>query len=532
MKIAKPTSTFVPSGYARVLSTVACAIAMIAAGAFYFGHQVSAQDEKFLRASKPVTGKYIVVLNNENADGSKIETASDVSETADALTSTSGGSRSEVYSEALKGFAVTANEAEALMISQDNRVKYVIEDDEMQTSGIQTYATWNLDRIDQRTLPFDRKYVDPLNGAGTDVFIVDTGIQYSNPNFFGRAVPGIDVIGDGRNGWDCNGHGTHVTGIAVGNGYGVANRGFAIGVRVLNCQGYGSASGLIAGIDWIIRNKRRPSVANMSLGFGGINPAVDAAVANLVASGVTTVVAAGNDYGEDAGNYTPARVPSVITVGASDSTDARAYFSNSGASIDIFAPGEDIWSTWISEPGEIQLSGTSMAAPHVAGFVSQVYQLFPNATPAQVDAYIKANATRGVIRDAGANTTSDLLYTFVVNHCGLMKANQALYKGQYVDSCSGSARLIFQTDGNLVLYNRQTNRALWNTRTAGRTDAHAVFMQSDGNFVLYDARYRPIWNSSTARRPGAYLLVQDDNNMVIYNDVGETALWQTRTSGR
>lgn len=515
----------------RSASFIVFSIAALTVATIYWGPQAYADDEKFQRAAKPIAGRYIVVLNEDKEDGTKLGSSAEIEVAADALTAASGGEKGDVFSEAIKGFALSADENEALMISLDPQVKYVVEDDEMEANGIQTYVFWNLDRIDQRT-GTDAKYVYPLNGAGSTVYVVDTGIKTSHVEFGGRARVGFDAIGDGQNGNDCNGHGTHVASTAVGEHFGVAKNANAVAVRVLNCQGIGSASGLIAGIDWIIRNRTPRSIANMSLGFGGINSAVDTAVANLVASGVPTVVAAGNSYGADASNFSPARVASAITVGASNSSDTRAVFSNVGSAIDIFAPGEDVWAASIYFPGGISYSGTSMAAPHVAGFLAQVYNLFPVAGPADLDYYLKVNASPGVIRDAGVGTTANLLYTFVVNHCGLLKAHQTLFKNQYVDSCSGSARLIFQSDGNLVLYNRNTGRALWHTRTGGRPEAHVVQMQGDGNFVLYDNRYRPMWNSSTARRPGAFLRVQDDNNMVIYNDVGETALWQTRTSGR
>src|SRR6185503_10675395 len=159
-------------------------------------------------------------------------------------------------------------------------------------------------------------------GAGVNAYIIDTGIRRTHTQFAGRAFVGFDAIGDGQNTNDCNGHGTHVSGTVGGSTYGVAKSVRLFAVRVLSCSGSGSNAGVIAGVDWVTRNRVRPAVANMSLG-GGASTALDTAVRNSIAAGVTYAIAAGNSNA-NAANFSPARVSEAITVGASTSSDARA----------------------------------------------------------------------------------------------------------------------------------------------------------------------------------------------------------------
>jgi subtilisin family serine protease len=490
---------------------------------------VTAQTKKFLRTENSVNGKYIIIFDeNQQENQNRISSVNDVSTLASEVTAKYEAKITEVYSEAVKGFSANLSEKEAIALSEDSRIKYIIEDEIVKINGIQKNASWGLDRIDQRSQNPDTKYIDTFNGSGVNVFVIDTGINPYHAEFQGRASIGADFVGDGQNGFDCNGHGTHVAGTVAGITTGVAKNARVIGVRVLGCNGSGTASGLLSGIDWVIRNRTIPAVANMSLGFGGINPVVDTAVRNLVASGVTTVVAAGN-YGQDASNYTPARVTEAITVGATNIQDVRADFSNVGSVVDIFAPGNDIKSAWYNG-GYVNLSGTSMASPHVAGAAAQVLQLFPNASPSDVEQYLKNYATKNVIGDTRGGQ-NNLLFNYFANHCGLFMPGQTLYKGQSISSCSGNTRLIFQTDGNVVLY-RNDGVALWHTRTNGKTNATYFTMQNDGNLVLYTNTWSPLWNSRTAGNTNAFLFLQDDRNLVIYNDRFDRALWNTGTIGR
>ena len=206
---------------------------------------------------------------------------------------------------------------------------------------------WGLDRTDQTDLPLDNSYgYSSTAGAGTTIYIIDSGINAGHVEFTGRIAPGVTVIADGNGTDDCFGHGTHVAGIAAGTQYGVAKLATIVPVRVLDCVGIGSDAGVIAGIDWVISHHTSGRVvANLSLG-GDPSPILDNEIAALVADGVAVAVAAGNDT-LDACNYSPARAPSALTVGATDTLDARSWFSNYGTCVDLFAPGSAILSAFI-----------------------------------------------------------------------------------------------------------------------------------------------------------------------------------------
>ncbi len=262
-------------------------------------------------------------------------------------------------------------------------------------SGIETPATWGIDRIDQTALPVDNTYNYTQSGAGVTAYIVDTGILASHSEFSGRVRSGFkasDVL-DGSGTTDCNGHGTHVAGTVAGSTYGVAKDASLVAVRVLNCAGSGSWSGVIEGINWAASDHAGgPAVLNMSLG-GGFSQAVNDATAAAVADGITVVVASGNSNA-DACTSSPASTPTAITVNATDITDARATFSNYGSCTDIYAPGVNITSSWYtSNTATNTISGTSMATPHVVGAAARILEANPAYTPAQVWAAMSAAAT-------------------------------------------------------------------------------------------------------------------------------------------
>src|SRR3954468_5767213 len=345
------------------------------------------------KARKPIPNSYIVVFESRVADTPAV---------ADELARTHGAKTKHVYG-ALKGFAAEMSQAAANAMANDPRVKYVEEDSIVQIDTTQTGATWGIDRIDQRTLPLDANYTYATTASNVHAYIVDTGILVSHTQFGGRASVGVDEVGDGQNGIDCAGHGTHVAGTVGGSTFGVAKGVSLVAVRVLDCSGSGTNSGVIAGMDWVTSNRVLPAVANMSLG-GGASQAVDDAVARLTASGVVLAVAAGNET-VDACTESPSRAASAITVGATTSTDARASFSNFGSCVDVFAPGNNITSAWnTSTTATNTISGTSMASPHVAGVAALYLQGAPTASVATVTNAIITTATTGVVTSAGTGS--------------------------------------------------------------------------------------------------------------------------------
>jgi subtilisin family serine protease len=262
-------------------------------------------------------------------------------------------------------------------------------------------------------LPLDRKITRGGTGAGVSAYVIDTGVYTASAEFGNRVASGFTAFSDGNGANDCHGHGTHVAGTVGGSTYGFATQATIIPVRVLDCNGSGSTAGIVAGINWMIQHHVAgvPAVANMSLGtISGIDVAINDAVARGVADGITFVVAAGNSY-SDACNYSPSSAASAITVGATDSSDFFAEFSNRGSCVDILAPGAQIISAAITSPtSSSMMSGTSMAAPHVAGVVANMLGSAPTMTPAQVAAQLAATATKTTISRLPSGTTNALLY--------------------------------------------------------------------------------------------------------------------------
>jgi len=313
-------------------------------------------------------------------------------------------------------FEVSCTEAELEKVMQQAKgvAKYVEPDSQVdaipEIEAAPEAATWGLNRIgaDLR----DRV------GGGATVFVLDTGVRTTHSDFTGRASPGADVgsgslvecNGDLDCAADMQGHGTHCAGTAGGDTYGVAPSAQISSVKVLSDSGSGQWSWSYTALDWLATSSVRPAIASMSLGGSGAIQAMKDAVDAAVASGVTVVVAAGNDN-SDACRFSPAFVPSAVTVGSTDSTDSRSYFSNYGTCVDIWAPGSSVVSaSHNSDSGTSTLSGTSMACPHVSGGAALVLGADSSKSPQKVISDLLDEAARNAISGLRSGDTNALLY--------------------------------------------------------------------------------------------------------------------------
>jgi subtilisin family serine protease len=393
----------------RILIALVCLLAIPAAFAG------GPKKDKIRKADRKISGQYIVVLEDRYADVASI---------ADELVKKHNGKTKHVYEKALKGFAAELSDKDAADLADDYRVKYVEEDSVVSVGTTQTGATWGLDRIDQRNRPLDGSYTYNVNGAGVKAYIVDTGINTAHNEFGGRAINGYDAVDGSLPAADCNGHGTHVAGTVGGSTYGVAKGVTLVAVRVLDCNGSGSNSGVIAGINFVASDHiaGQPATANMSLG-GGVSQALDDALNAAINDGVTFCVAAGNgdQFGNplNACNGSPSRVANAITVSATDSNDAKASWANYGTCVDIFAPGVSITSSWYSSNTATNtISGTSMATPHVCGVTALYLSTNTSASPATVASAIINNSTPNVVSNPGTGSPNRLLYELFIGGGG------------------------------------------------------------------------------------------------------------------
>ncbi len=366
--------------------------------------------KKLNRVRNGVSGRYIVVLDAPSLGISSASKGQRPQTVLTKLASKHPFKHKHVYERGISGFSAEMDEAEAAALAQEPDVAYVVEDATARHAAVQTNAPWHLDRVDQRNRPSDGSFTTGGSGRGVNAYVVDTGILANHNEFAGRASIAADYVGDGQKGVDCNGHGTHVAGILAGKTFGVAKEARVHALRVLNCDGSGFISDIMAALEWVAVNHVKPAVVNMSLG-GLAFPEFDAVVREVVAAGVPVVVSAGNDswFAEE---FSPARVSEAITVGATNPLDIRTEFSNFGSVVDVFAPGEGVPSAWIATTAaSAALSGTSMASPIVAGTVALYLEQNPTATPTAVEAAIVASSTRGKIKDAGAGSPNRLLFS-------------------------------------------------------------------------------------------------------------------------
>ena len=377
---------------------------LVAAGGSVAGAQASPTGQ-IHRVEHPVPGQYIVTLRDENPDTTVQE--------ADSLSAQYHGAVSRVYQHALQGFAVRMNEQQAAALAADPAVQSVEENGVVSIDASTTQInppSWGLDRIDQPALPLSNSYTYDANGTSVRAYVIDTGIRTTHTDLGGRATNGYDFVDNDAIAQDCNGHGTHVAGTIGGTTYGVAKGVSLIAVRVLDCGGSGTYEGVVAGIDWVTANAVRPAVANMSLG-GGKSTTLDNAVRNSINAGVVYALAAGNSSA-DACNSSPSGTVEALTVGATDSTDTRASWSNWGSCVDIFAPGVNITSAWgTGDTATNTISGTSMATPHVTGAAARYLATNPCASPSAVASALLGNATANKVVNPGTGSPNKLLAT-------------------------------------------------------------------------------------------------------------------------
>lgn len=448
--------------YARLTTALALAFLISA----------SAHAAPLLHVKKPVPNQYIVLIKPEQVRKSGDVSAAlkgrpTVFEFADHRAKAHGAKLERVFENAVRGFSAKMTARQAQLLAADPNILLVEEEQVYTVNGTETNATWGLDRIDQPDLPLNGTYNYNTAASNVHAYVIDTGILLNHNEFGGRATFGFDSVKDGRNGVDCNGHGTHVAGTIGGATVGVAKSVNLYAVRVLDCTGSGTTSTVIAGIDWITANHKSPAVANMSLG-GGPSAALDNAIRNSIASGVTYAVAAGNENA-DACAGSPSRLSEAITVGATAANDVRASFSNFGSCVDVFAPGVNIKSAYYTAANAMaNMSGTSMAAPHVTGAAALYLASNPTKKPADVEAAIKANAVSGKVAAIGTGSPNLLLQSVFAG--GVTAAPVPLSNGATVQNIADVA-------GNSRLYTLSV--------PAGATNLQFTSSGGSGNVDLY-----------------------------------------------
>ncbi|MGX1955276.1 S8 family peptidase [Streptomyces sp. CB02115] len=391
----------------RIAGAIAAATTLalaVGAGAALPAQAAPAPEGRVLHAgaAEAIPGSYIVTLK---------ETAGFRASAAQGkkLIAGYGGRIERTYTSALNGYAAQLSSTAAKQLAADPAVASVEQNQKVHSTATQTNAPWGLDRIDQPNLPLNGTFTYPDSaGVNTTVYVLDTGVRITHQDIVGRASNGYDFVDNDNVAQDGNGHGTHVATTAAGTVYGVAKKAKIVAVRVLNNSGSGTTAGVIAGVDWITANHVASSVANVSLG-GGPSTTLDNAVRRSIASGVTYSIAAGNSNAPASG-FSPARVETALTVGATTRTDARATYSNHGPLVDLFAPGSDITAGWAtSDTATYTGNGTSFAAPHVAGAAAVYLTNHPGSSPAAVGTALVNGATSNVLTGIGTGSPNKLL---------------------------------------------------------------------------------------------------------------------------
>ena len=512
------------------------------------------------QSASAVAGEYLVVLRR----GVTPAGASRSVQRAEAA----GGKVERQFTHALDGYAATLSADELADVREDPSVAYV---EAVQRSAAEHRATtralrvststqsagapirnqatqsptsWNLDRIDQRPLKLDNRYVYGPTGTGVTAYVVGSGIDPAHPDFGTRVRAGVNVSGDGLGTDDCFGVSTATSDLIGGRTYGVAKGVALTPVKIVPCTtGVSDTTGFVAAMDWIIADHEQgtPAVADLEDWYQK-SSAVDAAVTALIADGVTAVAlsgqpASGATGGSSACSFSPGHVPAVVTVGAVNWFDQRDWrYSHYGSCIDLWAPGINVQFSLDGEtPGVYEPYygwGTWFAAPHVSGTAANYLQTHPVATPAQVAAAVDAATTRGALTLLGTGSPNKLVYALPADppartpDAHAVASGTGLRKGETITSPNGFYTLRQQTDGNVVL-TRGGGRLTW---ALGRKGSWLT-MRADGNLVAYDFG-RPMWSSGTAGNGSSDLRVQDDGNLVVYRRSDNKATWASRTSGK
>lgn len=475
---------------------------------FMTSDTTSGDQGKFVRSRTAIPNRYIVLFD-DSALTSQLAPAREVSALASDVAKQYGARPEHVYSSALKGFAGEMSPKQADAMSRDPRVRMVEEDSLISISASQPNPpSWGLDRIDQRQLPLNGSYDYAQAGSNVNVYVIDTGIRPSHVEFGGRATIDYDAVIDGQNGLDCNGHGTHVAATIGGNTVGVARGVRLHGVRALPCGGTGPVSNVIAAVDWVTANYVAPAVVNMSVG-GEVSPLLDFVIDQAISGGLPFVIAAGNAT-DNACNMSPGRVPAAITVGATGTTDNFLYFSNYGSCVDVFAPGENIYSAWYTGDQIYKLkSGTSMATPHVTGIAALYLSEHPNAAPAEIANVITSRATPGII--SGLDPASPNLMAYSeppVESCSGTEYSSelALHQYTYLPGSNGfngpagnysSSLNIFDSMATQVTLEKQSSSGVWN-EVAATLDEEIL------NYTGQAGRYR--WKVESLKGGSPYTL--------------------------